>query len=84
MSTKTNRVSQSANAPKQGDFVGVTEAARMLNLTPGRVRQLVGNHESGALPAVKLGPRAWMISIANLKKFAKQNEIELKIESPKK
>ena len=66
------------------DFVGVTEASRLLGMTSGRVRQLVGNHEQHAIKARKINDRAWMISLSELRKYAKKNGIELREDKPHK
>ena len=63
---------------KQMDFISVQRAAEMLGLTEGRVRQLVGNHEDGELPATKLNKKAWMISVVDLRRYARHNKIKLK------
>lgn len=59
------------------DFVGVTQAAEILGLSVGRVRQLVGNHEKHVLKARKINDRAWMIPLSELRKYARRNGIEL-------
>lgn len=62
---------------KQIQFVGIADAAKILGVTPGRVRHLVGSYYAEPpLKAEKLGERAWLIAISDLKKYAKKNEIE--------
>ena len=57
---------------KSTGFVSVTGAANILGVTPGRIRQLVGSYEKNALPAQKLGQKEWIISLADLRKYAKK------------
>jgi excisionase family DNA binding protein len=49
-----------------GDVIDVKAAARLLGVTPGRVRQYI---EGGALPAERLGDRAWMLKRADVEVF---------------
>ena len=60
------------------DFVSVQTAAFMLGVSDGRIRQLVGTHEGGELPAQKLNRKAWIIAKSELRKFARKHGIELR------
>ena len=57
------------------ELVGTKRAGEMLGVSDSRIRQLVGNHNQGELPAVRLGLRSWMISVVEIEKYAKANGI---------
>ncbi len=57
------------------EFVSVTDAAEMVGLSVGRIRQLLLDATS-TLKGYKVSGRAWIISRADLKKFAKKNGLE--------
>ena len=44
-----------------GDFYSVDEAARILKLTPGRIRQMLRAGELEGVPPEESGGRAWKI-----------------------
>lgn len=48
------------------DTVSSTVAAPLMNVTSGRVRQLLRSEELGA---TRLGPRAWAVPISEIRKF---------------
>jgi len=52
-------------------IVGLAEAARLLGLTEGRVRQLL---RSGELAGSKLNQRAWAISAAEVARYKEARE----------
>jgi len=68
-------VATKSNTPKMIEFVSVKRASEMLNVSDSRIRQLCGNHERGAIKATRFGKRAWMISTAEIAKYAKKNGI---------
>jgi len=52
-------------------FITASEAASVIGITPGRVRQLLrDNHIEGGR---KLGGVLWAIPIVSVKKYAKKN-----------
>jgi len=59
----------------QTEYVGVSRAAKILGVTPGRIRQLVGNYEKNILPAAKLGQKEWMIRVSDIAKYAKKHGV---------
>ncbi len=65
---------------KSSGYVSVNRAAEILGVTPGRVRQLVGKYDNHVLPAEKLGLREWIISLADLRKYAKKHGIDLNLQ----
>lgn len=56
---------------RMDDYLTVTQAARVLGLSTGRIRQLVGSHEGGKMRAVKISPRVWLIPKAEVRRHAK-------------
>jgi len=56
---------------KLDSYCTVTEAAKLLGLSTGRIRQLVGTHEGGEMRAVKISPRVWLIPISEVRRHAK-------------
>lgn len=50
------------------EFVGTSEAAKLLGLTDGRIRQLIRKNE---IRAEKIAPRFWAISMKEVTRFAK-------------
>ncbi len=54
------------------EYVSVSQAAGMLGLTPGRIRQIVQKND-GTLPAAKVtGTRAWIIAASDVRDYAKR------------
>lgn len=52
-----------------GNWLSVNEAANLLDLTTGRIRQLL---LSGELSGKKLNEKAWVIDRRDVEKFAKK------------
>ena len=53
------------------EFVGTSEAAKLLDLTDGRIRQLIRDKE---LPATKIAPRFWAIKLSEISRFKKKTQ----------
>jgi excisionase family DNA binding protein len=53
-----------------GNWMSVNEAAEILGLTTGRIRQLLIGEE---LPGKKLNKKAWVIDRRDIERFAKEN-----------
>lgn len=51
------------------EFVGTSEAAKLLNVTDGRIRQLIRATE---LRAIKIAPRFWAISLKEIDRYKKK------------
>lgn len=56
---------------RMDDYLTVSQAARVLGLSTGRIRQLVGSHEGGKMRAVKVSPRVWLIAKSEVARHAK-------------
>lgn len=50
------------------DFYNVREAAAVIGVTPGRVRQMLVDNE---IKGVRANPRAWLISKKEVERVAK-------------
>ncbi len=55
-----------------GEYVSVNDAAKMLGLTVGRIRQLLREAEEGrdGISGVKINKKAWVITIAEVYRYA--------------
>ena len=69
---------KNTNRSNPSPFVSVATAAEILDLTDGRIRQLLGDPKKSGLNGIKLTGRSWMIHRDELVKYAKKNGIETK------
>lgn len=70
-----------ATSSSSTEFVSVTDASGMIGLSVGRIRQLLLDAES-TLKGYKVSGRAWIISRAELKKYAKKNGLDFRDNPP--
>lgn len=54
--------------PQSLPFYTITEAAKVIGLTPSRLRQMLG---TGDLEGMKAGPRAWLIPKKEVERLKK-------------
>ena len=57
-----------------GNWLSVNEAASMLGVTTGRIRQLLIREE---LPGKKLNKKAWVVDRRDIQRFARKTNREV-------